>query len=249
MIRSILVDDEQHCRESLSATLNHNFPEVELLAQCTSIYDGENAIELYKPDLVFLDVELPPYTGFDMLKKIGTISFETIFTTAYDKYAIRAIKASALDFLLKPVDKEELGEALEHFKQKHSKSNSQEKMEVLFENVRQMRDPLRKLMIPTQDGFDLVSVSDIVRLQSDNNYTNFHFADKRKILVSKTLKDFDDMLSGHSFFRVHQSHIINLHYVKNYLKGEGGVVMMQEGTEIDVSRRRKEEFIKSLESL
>ncbi|MEO8147785.1 MAG: LytTR family DNA-binding domain-containing protein [Bacteroidia bacterium] len=249
MIRTILIDDEQHCRESLSATLHNYFPEIELLAQCTSIAEGEKAIEQLKPELVFLDVELPPFTSFDMLKKLGTISFEIIFTTAFDKYALRAIKASALDFILKPVGKEELGEAIDRFKQKQSRNNSNQHMEVLFENVRQLRDPLKKLMIPTQAGFELVSVKDIVRLQSDSNYTNFHFVDKRKILVSKTLKDFDELLSGHSFFRVHQSHLINLNYVKNYAKGEGGVVMMQDGTEIDVSRRRKEDFIKSLESL
>jgi two-component system LytT family response regulator len=122
-------------------------------------------------------------------------------------------------------------------------------METLFENIRQLKEPLRKIMLPSQNGFEFVNVKDIIRLQADSNYTTFYFTDKRKIVVSKTIKEYEDMLAGHDFFRVHQSHIINLQYIKNYVKGEGGIVVMQDGSEIDVSRRRKEEFLKALDNL
>ncbi|MEP7169872.1 MAG: LytTR family DNA-binding domain-containing protein [Bacteroidota bacterium] len=249
MIRTILIDDEQHCRDSLSATLKNHFPEIELLAVCTNVIEGQEAIEKLKPELVFLDVEIPPSTGFDLLQNLSSISFEVIFTTAFDKYAVRAIKASALDFILKPVGKEDLSLALERFKQKKSKNDSQQQMETLFENIRHLKDPLKKIMLPSQNGFEYVNVKDIIRLQADSNYTTFYFTDKRKIVVSKTLKEYEDMLSGKDFFRVHQSHIINTQFIKNYVKGEGGIVVMQDGSEIDVSRRRKEDFLKALESL
>lgn len=249
MIRSILIDDEKHCRDSLSVTLKNHFPEIDLVAACTNIIEGQAAIEQLKPELVFLDVEIPPSTGFDLLQKLNAVSFEIIFTTAFDKYAVRAIKASALDFLLKPVGKEELGLAIERFKQKKSKNDSRQQMETLFANIRQLREPLKKIMLPSQNGFEYANVKDIIRLQSDSNYTTFYFTDKRKIVVSRTIKDYEDMLTGHDFFRVHQSHIINIQYIKTYVKGEGGIVIMQDGSEIDVSRRRKEEFLKALENL
>ncbi|MEO5570132.1 MAG: LytTR family DNA-binding domain-containing protein [Bacteroidia bacterium] len=249
MIKTILVDDEQHCRDSLSATLKNHFPEVELISICANVIEGEEAIQKLKPELVFLDVEIPPSTGFDLLQKLNPISFEVIFTTAFDKYALRAIKASALDFILKPVGKEELGLAIERFKQKKSKNDSRQQMETLFENIRHLKDPLKKIMLPSQNGFEFVNVKDIVRLQADSNYTTFYFTDKRKTVVSKTIKEYEEMLAGHDFFRVHQSHIINIQYIKNYVKGEGGIVIMQDGSEIDVSRRRKEEFLKMLGNL
>ncbi len=247
MIRSILIDDEQHCRDSLCKTLEDYFPEIELISVCTNVKEGLQAIEQFKPELVFLDVEIPPSTGFDLLQHLTPISFEVIFTTAFDKYAIRAIKASALDFLLKPVGREELGLAIERFRQKKIKNNSQLQMEALFENIRHLKDQLKKIMLPNQNGFEFASVKDIIRLQSDSNYTTFYFMDKRKVIVSKTIKEYEEMLAGHDFFRVHQSHIINLNYIKSYTKGEGGSVVMQDGSEIDVSRRRKDEFLKLLE--
>jgi len=249
MIRTILVDDEQHCRDSLSSTVKNYFPEIDLVAICSSVAEGRKAIEQLKPELIFLDVEIPPSTGFDLLQNLDAISFEIIFTTAFDKYAVRAIKASALDFILKPVGKEELGLAIQRFKEKKSKNDSQRQLETLFENIKQLKDPLKKIMLPSQMGFEFVNVKDIIRLQADSNYTTFYFTDKKKIVVSKTIKEYEELLAGHDFFRVHQSHIINLQYIKNYVKGEGGIVVMQDGSEIDVSRRRKEDFLKALENL
>lgn len=248
-INALIIDDEEHCREALQQLITEDFPEIHLLEVCTNPKDGITAIKKHDPDLVFLDVEMPGMTGFEMLQQLPEINFALIFTTAYDKYAVRAFKASALDFILKPVGKDELSESLLKVKAKIKKENPSQQLEVLYENMKRAADPLKKIIIPTINGFDYVMVQDIIRLESDSNYTTFHFKDKTKLMVAKTLKDYEDLLSDHHFFRVHQSHLVNLRYLKKYIRGEGGIAVMEDGKEVDISRRRKEDFLKALQNL
>ncbi|MEP7170319.1 MAG: LytTR family DNA-binding domain-containing protein, partial [Bacteroidota bacterium] len=177
------------------------------------------------------------------------INFALIFSTAYDKYAVRAFKASALDFLLKPVGKDDLSEALSKVRARLKKESPVKQLEVLYENIKYHSNNLKKIIIPTINGFDYVNVEKIIRLESESNYTTFHFNDKTKLMVARTLKDFEELLTGQHFFRCHHSHLINLRYMKKYIRGEGGVAVMEDGKEVDISRRRKEEFLKALQEI
>lgn len=249
MISAIIVDDEQHCRASLESLIGNFFPELSVKASCKSLAEGIQAIHEHHPSLVFLDVEMPPSTGFEMLRQLDEINFEIIFTTAYEKYAIQAIKFSALDFLLKPIGKEDLAEAVFRMKEKKSVEKSAKKIEALFENIKSRQSPSKKIVLPTTNGIELIYLQDIIRLDANANYTTFHLKNRQKLVVSKTIKEYEEMLEDVYFFRVHNSHIINMRYVKNYIKGEGGIVKMEDGSEIDVSRRRKDEFLKALHEM
>jgi two-component system LytT family response regulator len=249
MITAIIVDDEQHCRASLETLIVTNFPELSIKATCKSPAEGIQAINDHHPELVFLDVEMSPSNGFEMLRQLDEINFEIIFTTAYEKYAIQAIKFSAMDFLLKPIGKEDLAEAILRMKEKKSHLKSAKKIEVLLENIKNIENPSKKIVLPAIYGMELIYLQDIIRLDSNGNYTTFHLKNKQKIVVSKTIKEYEEMLEDMHFFRVHNSHIINLHYVKNYKKGEGGIVKMEDGSEIEVSRRRKDDFLIALHEM
>lgn len=249
MITAIIVDDELHCRKSLETLIGKNFPILAIKAVCKSPGEGIQAIIEHHPELVFLDVEMPPSSGFEMLQQLDEINFEIIFTTAYEKYALQAIKFSAMDYLLKPIGKEDLAEAILRMKEKKLHEKSAKNIEALFENVKNIQNPSKKIVLPATNGIELIYLQDIVHLDSSGNYTTFHLKNKQKIVVSKTIKEYEEMLEDMHFFRVHNSHIINLHYVKNYIKGEGGIVKMEDGSEIDVSRRRKDEFLKALHEM
>lgn len=246
---ALIIDDEEHCREALQQLIADYFPEVHLTEICSNPQDGIAAIKKHNPDLVFLDVEMPGMTGFELLQQLPEITFALIFSTAYDKYAVRAFKASALDFLLKPVGKEDLTEALSKVRARIKKESPVKQLEVLYENMKYSHDPLKKMVIPTINGFDFVLINEIVRLESDSNYTTFHFKDKTSVMVARTLKDFEELLADHHFFRVHQSHLINLRFLRKYIRGEGGIAVMEDGKEVDISRRRKEDFLKALQKL
>ncbi len=249
MIKAIIVDDEQSCIDVLYNMLKENFGDVDVKATCRNVDDGIRAINEYAPELVFLDIEIGDKTGFDLLHQLGDIKFEVIFTTAHVKYALQAIKFSALDYLLKPCTLDDLTAAIGRYKQKQNKLNTANQFEALFHNIKNLQKDSKKIALPTTNGLELVLLQDIVRLESDGNYTTFHTKSKQKIMVSKTIKEYEEMLEEVNFFRVHNSHIINLRYVKNYIKGEGGIAKMEDGSEIDVSRRRKEDFLIALRSL
>lgn len=246
MIKALIIDDEQSCIDVLYAMLKENFRNIDVQTMCRTVDEGKAAIIEYKPDLVFLDVEISDKTGFDLLQEVDSINFEVIFTTAHVKYALQAIKFSALDYLLKPCTLSDLTLAIERFKQKQHKATSGNQFEALFHNIKNMQTESRKIALPSTNGLELVYIQDIVRLDSDGNYTTFHLKNKMKIVVSKTIKEYEEMLEELNFFRVHNSHIVNLRYVKNYIKGEGGIVKMEDGSEIDVSRRKKEDFLTAL---
>lgn len=244
-IKVIVVDDEPHSIDTLQVMLQKKFPEVEVLAGCNSVAEASKCIDRLQPELVFLDVEMPHQSGFDLLKQYEKLPFEVIFTTAYEKYAIRAIKFSALDYLLKPFSIRELGEALERYKNKVTGYQEQrEKLEVLIENMRCLQHTQRKIALPSLHGLLFVQVQDIVRCESEGNYTKVYFSNKSSQVVSRSLKEFEDLLEEMGFFRVHHSHLINLQHLQAYLQGEGGFALMSDGAQVEISRRRKADFLK-----
>jgi len=244
--RILIIEDEVHQQERLCTLLKKSFPESQVVGVASNINEGKQLLEKHAPDLVFMDVMLPPYTSFDLLSSLSSIPFEMIFTTSYEEYAVRAFRLSAIDYLLKPVDEEQLNLALEKFKQKRSLKNSAAHIQNLLANLQVSHVQHTRVALPTLTGFIFITVKDILRCESDNTYTTFFTLDKRRIIVSKTLKECEQMLSGFPFFRVHNSHLINMEYITEYIKGEGGIIKMTDGSHIDVSRRRKDEFLRQL---
>lgn len=246
MIKAIIVDDEVGARESLSKMIEKNCKQLEIVAKADSMLAAYEAITSFQPDLVFLDIEMPNGNAFDLLEKFKEINFNIIFTTAYDHYAIKAIKFSAVDYILKPIDPEELVEAVKRFEEKHGQKNVLDKQfKTLLSNVRP-ENKLKKVGIPDGDGLVFINLSDIVRCDSDGNYTFFILTSGKKIIASRTLGEYEQMFTEDNFFRVHRSHLINLQHVKKYIKGEGGYVIMSDDSQVEVSRRNKNEFLEKL---
>lgn len=250
MIRAIIIDDEQHCIDRLAGLLKlHCTQTIHLMNTFQTVSDGLQGIAALQPELVFLDVQLHDETGFDLLKQAGNPSFEVIFTTAYEQYAVKAFRFSAIDYLLKPVDPDDLKQAVRKLREKISKEELSRKMDVLFHNLQNIQGISKKISVPTINGLAFLQVNDIIRCESNVNYTTIHLKEKKKITVAKTLKEFEELLAEYNFYRVHNSHLINLAYIKNYNKGKGGMVSMADNTEIEVSTRRKEDFLKKLSEL
>ena len=233
----------------LHEMLTRHFKNLSVLAVCGTADEGKTAITEFHPDLVFSDIELDKSSAFDMLRELGTIDFEVIFTTAYEKYAIQAIKFSALDYLLKPFGLDDVTEALNQYQQKQNKKQSAHQFDALFHNLKDIQKDKKKIALPTLNGLQVIPLNEIIRCQAEVNYTYFFLAAKNKIMVTKTLKDFEELLNDYDFIRVHNSHLINLNHVKKYSRGEGGTVTMSDGTEVEVSRRKKDEFLKRLAEL
>lgn len=242
---TIIVEDEKHQQEMLVSQLSE-FPEFRVAGIASTIDDGKQLLIHTKPDLVFLDVMLPPHTSFDLLSSFSHFPFEIIFTTSYEEYAVKAFRMAAIDYLLKPVLKEELTAALEKFRQRRSGWETTMHIRALLENINLIKTDHAKVALPTLSGFIFVMVKDIVRCEADNTYCTFYTTDKRKIVVSKTLKECEVILTDYPFFRIHNSHLINLDYIVEYKKGEGGTVRMTDGSLLDVSRRKKEELMFAL---
>ncbi len=245
-LRAVLVDDEEHCRRTLSRLLADHCHGVREIAQCDSVASGLEVIRTNKPDLVFLDIEMPDGTGFDLLQQAGSVPFKIIFTTAHDEYAIRAIRFSALDYLMKPISAAELRAAVERAAAPAAASP------VHPTQIRLLRDNLSgagsraKIALPTLDGFIFVALADIISCEARRNYSECLLEKGDTLLVCRTLKEFEDLLEEQGFFRIHHSHIINLHHLRRYVRGKGGYVVMSNGREYEVSVRRKEEFIARL---
>ncbi|MBL7929696.1 MAG: response regulator transcription factor [Bacteroidia bacterium] len=246
MIRAVIVDDEQHCINHLTRLLEKHTGHIELAGSFQTVNDGLHGILNLTPDLIFLDVQIHRETGFDLLSRIKEKKFEIIFTTAFDRFAVQAFKFSALDYLLKPVDPDDLSAALKKIKPSVTHSGFNEQINNLLFNIRSASQQLQRICLPVLNGMVFLNVSDIIRLKSDSNYTQFFLKDGKKIMVSRTLKEFDELLSENNFFRIHQSHLINLACIKQYTKGKGGYVTMTDGAEIEVSVRKKEEFLKQV---
>lgn len=245
MINAIIIDDERHSCDALKMLLDKCCPQIQVTGICHSGAEGIKKINELKPELIFLDIEMPYMNGFQMLELIPKIDFEIIFTTSYDQYAIKAFKFSALDYLLKPVDREELEKAVQKISKKVNPVIPQQ-LEILLQKLNQPSVPVQRIALPTMQGLEFVPVESIIRCSSSNNYTEFFLTDKKRLLVSRTLKEVEDMLAEHSFLRVHHSHIVNLNAITRYVKGEGGYLIMADGSTVDVSRSRKEELMKKL---
>ena len=245
MHTAIIIDDEAKGRMALKQKLLDYCPQIRLVGEADSGKQGILLIEQLNPDIVFLDIEMPGMDGFEMLKKITGKKFHIIFTTAYDHYAIKAIRFAAFDYLLKPVDIEELKQAVEKITHSQPQNHTSKKIEVLEQHLF-ANSTLNKIAIPALDGILFFNISDIVYLEAHSNYTEIHFANSQKIVASRTLKEFEEMLPGDKFFRPHHSHIINLQYIKRYIRGDGGQIELQNGTIVSVSRSKKEEFLKTI---
>ena len=247
MINAIIIDDERHSCDALKMLLDKCCSQqVQLTAICYSGEEGIKTIKELKPQLVFLDIEMPFMNGFQMLEQLPVINFEIIFTTSYDQYAITAFKFSALDYLLKPVDREELNKAVQKVSKKISPPVAQQ-LEILLQKINQPAITIQRIALPTMQGLEFVPVDSIISCSSNNNYTEFFLADKKRVLVSRTLKEVEDMLADHSFLRVHNSHVVNLNAIIRYVKGEGGYLVMTDGSNVDVSRSRKELLLQKLQ--
>ncbi len=246
-INAIIIDDEERARNTLSSLLLNYCPEINVLATCSNVPDGVLAINKHKPDVVFLDIEMPDYNGFELLGFFREIDFDIIFVTAYSEYAIKAFEISAVDYILKPIDIDQLKNSVEKLKQKKLHSQMQEQIELLKESYK--GDDIRKIALSMSNGLTFVEVADIVLLEADGAYTTFYLKDGQKILVSKKLKFYEDILSNRSFFfRTHRSYFINVNFIKKYSRSENAI-LMDNGTSINISRDRKQEFETLLKEL
>ena len=247
MIRSILIDDEVHCLNSLSIQLNEHCPEVEILAKCTSGAKALEAVEKMNPELVFLDIEMPNMNGFEFLEQCRQITFSVIFTTSYDQYAIKAFRISALDYLLKPIDPEELVAAVCKVGEQKSKPIT-EQFRLMIEQIQNRNRGITKIGIPTIEGFELIPADHIVYCEANNNYTHIFLKGKTKIVACRSLKDMEEQLQDFkSFLRVHHSYLVNLNEVTRYIRGDGGYLILADGTTVNVSRGRKDALMKFLD--
>jgi len=247
ILRAILVDDELSSLQNLQSKLVEFCPDVEVVATAQKPEDAILFIRQHKPDVIFLDIEMPRMNGFRMLDELGELDFEIIFTTAYNHYAVDAIRISAFDYLMKPVAIKELQNALERLA-KYRQTHTRDKLDVLRQSLSPNKSQEEKIAIPTNEGLEFIPIKNILHIESSSNYSRIFLTDGKKILVTKLLKDFEDILEPYNFFRVHNSHLINLAYIKKYIRGEGGQVEMQNGDVIDVARRKKEEFIRLITS-
>ncbi|MEP6727183.1 MAG: LytTR family DNA-binding domain-containing protein [Bacteroidota bacterium] len=244
MIRAIIIDDEQHCLDTLSYLLKQNCPEVQLVDQCRSAKSGLEAIRTLKPDLVFLDIEMPIMNGFELLEQLSVLSFAVVFTTGYDQYAIKAIRFSALDYLLKPVNPKELIAAI---KKVHEAQHLPlaEQFQMLLKQILDKNAGFNKIAVPTAGGFELIPAEQVIYCEAKDNYTHFILANKTKIIACRTLKEIENQLADFPFFlRVHNSYLVNLNEVKKYVRGEGGHLIMSDASSINVSRTRKDALLK-----
>jgi two-component system LytT family response regulator len=244
-LRAILVEDEATSRETLRNYLASYCPNVDLLKECAEIKTGEEAIRELKPDLVFLDVEMPFGTGFDLLEKFNPIDFEVVFVTAYAQYAIKALNLSASYYIMKPIDIDELVTAVDKVYQNQGQESEANKT-LLLQNMRQAKAEEHRISLPMLDGFELVKVGEILRCKAVDNYTEFFLNNGEKKLICKTLKYYDEILKPYGFFRTHKSHLVNLAEVRGYKKGSGGYAVMTDQSEVEIASRRKASFLAAL---
>ncbi len=249
MIRGIIVEDEIRSRDTLRGLLSRYCKNVEIIAEADSYRSGLAAIREQHPDVVFLDIQMPDGSGFKLLEELDEIKFEIIFTTAFDQFAIKAIKYSALDYLLKPIDPEELVSALKKVENKISKIGVNENIQVLLDNIKSHDANPHKIVLSTFEKIHIIETDNILRCESDNYYTNFFLTDGKQILISKTLKENEAMLGEHNFIRPHKSHLVNVKYIKGFLKNDGGYIEMTDGTHIPVSRRKREKIIEIITNI
>jgi two-component system, LytTR family, response regulator len=246
MLKAILIDDEENSISSLKEKLLTHCTQVKIIACCDNATKGIEAIDSLHPDIVFLDIEMPVVNGFLMLQQLTYKNFELIFTTAYDHYAIKAIRFSALDYLVKPIEIDDLKAAVLKAEEKRNHSYPNPQIELLVEQLISKKNNFSRIAIPTNEGLQFIRVEDIIYLEASSNYTHIFSTEKKKYIVSRTLKDFEDMLLTDTFIRIHNSYIINKNYVEKYIRGDGGQVVLSNNVTLDVSKRKKTEFLKAI---
>lgn len=246
MLNAIIIDDERSSRNALRQKLLNHCTNVVIVAECENGEEGIENIEIKKPDIVFLDVEMPRMNGFTMLQQLKNKNFEVIFVTAYDHYAIKAIRYSALDYLIKPVEIDDLKNAVNHALEKRNSVRSNAQIELLLENITHEKTKFKRIAIPTAEGLQFIKIEDIIYLEASANYTRFHLHNNIKYIVGRTLKEFEDMLPSDIFIRIHNAYLINKNYAEKYIRGDGGQVVLSNGSVLDISKRKKAEFLRAI---
>lgn len=247
MLKAIIIDDEEGARCTLSTLLEEYCPSISIIAQCSNVPEGVLAINKHTPDIVFLDIEMPEYNGFELVEFFKIVDFEIIFVTAYSQYAIRAFEVSAVDYLLKPVEIEQLQAAVEKASQKRTQANIMQRLDLMKSTYN--GDEIKKIALPMSDGLMFVDVAEIILFEADRAYTHVFLKNGSKITVSKPMRTFEDILENRQFiFRPHRSHLININYIKKYVRGDG-MIFMDNGVALPVSRERKQEFEALLKEL
>jgi two-component system LytT family response regulator len=246
ILRAILVDDEESSLNSLKEKVYRHCPQVDIIATCDDAEKAINSIDSLKPDLVFLDIEMPVMNGFLMLQQLSFKNFELIFTTAYDHYAIRAIRFSALDYLVKPIEIEELKSAVDRAAKKKEGLTANHQLELLLENLTPQKNNYHRIAIPTTEGLQFIKLNALVYMEASVNYTHIYMESGQKYTVCRTMKDFEEVLPSDTFLRIHNSYIINKNFAEKYIRGEGGQVVLSNGVVLDVAKRKKAEFLKAI---
>jgi len=247
LLKAILVDDEVSSLQNLQQKIVEFCPGIKVVATVQKPEEAIFLIRHHNPDVIFLDIEMPRMSGFRVLEELQDVQAEIIFTTAYNHYAIDAIRISAFDYLVKPISVEDLQNAVNRLVVQHDRQ-TQEKLNVLRRSLQESKSQEDRIAIPTSEGMEFINIKNIVRIESSSNYSKLYLLNGQTILVTRLLKDFEEMLLPYRFYRVHHSHLINLTYIKKYIRGEGGQVVMQNGDMIDVARRKKDEFLKLIVS-
>ncbi|RYZ55152.1 MAG: response regulator transcription factor [Sphingobacteriales bacterium] len=244
--KAVIIEDEKKSRELLKSLIETFCPEVTISGTADSVVKGISLIKTVQPDIVLLDIEMQSGTGFDLLQQLDQFSFEVIFTTAYEQYALKAIKFSALDYLLKPIDVQDLQQAIRKATEKRSRGPENINLEQLVHNLRHNKAP--KISISTSEEILFIEVEQITRCEANGAYTIFYLRNGSKVMASKNLKEFEAMLSDHQFYRVHHSHLINMREVQKYIKADGGMIEMKDGSRVSLSHTRKEEFMELMKA-
>ena len=253
MIKAILIDDDQNLREGMKGLLERFAPNIKIIGEADSVATGIEVMDTLKPQVVFLDIQLNDGTGFDILEQLaaknGAIKSNIVFITAHEQYAIKAFRFSALDFLLKPVDPDELQKVIVKIESVLEKTNDYAHIDLLLENIRKKVDNFKRIALSTSDGIHLFEISDIIRCESEDNYTKFYIKNSKPVMISKTLKEYEELLTEHGFERIHQSHLINLNYLKSYIKKDGGYVIMADESHLPISQRKRERLQEILKTI
>ncbi len=248
MIKTLIIEDEQKSRDVLMKIIEKNCPELKVVGSATNVTEGVELIKSLKPDLVFLDITMPDGSGFDLLEQVSDQKFELIFATASNSHAVRAFKYSACDYLLKPIDIEELRNAVLRVVKRKSETPDMGNLNFLIQQLKRSDDNFQKITLPTGNAYEIINLKDIVRCEADGSYTYFYLTDKRKLMVSASLKHYEELLPEQDFIRVHHHNLINMNHVIRFLKEDGGYAVMTDGSKIEISRRKKDQFMERLKS-
>jgi two-component system LytT family response regulator len=249
MIQAIIIDDEEKARVTLVNYLKTYCPEINLLAEADSVESGVDLLNKHQPDVIFLDIMLSDGSGFNLLSRLKHLNFKIVFVTSYSQYAIKALKYSAFDYILKPIDIDELLSVVERLKLIQNAGESAAKMEFLSDTMNRGESDFKKIVLSTHNGIHLVEIDEIIRCEVEDNYTMFYLTNDTRILVSKTLKEYEDLLKDHHFIRVHKSHLVNFKYITKFINNEGGAVVLKNGTEVPVSVRKKDALMQAINTL